>query len=98
MRRVTGLLIVALCACGNITRKQDDAGTQKDDAPPDTKMIDAGVDMMMLVPTEAREILPGGSRMQSTTYTMDCQLGHFVQQIKASGATYTLEGNAAVKP
>jgi hypothetical protein len=96
------LLLVCLAACGNITRKQDDAGV----APDDTRRIDApGIldDAMTdatppLPPSEARELGPGGTRMTGATYTFDVQLGHGTAQVKASGTTYSIEGNTGVKP
>ena len=47
---------------------------------------------------EAREFVSGGARMSSTTYTFDVQVGHAVQQGKASGATYQFQASPAVKP
>ena len=92
------VLLVCLAACGNITRKNDgDAGVRDDAKLIDASMItDAGVDAPLAV-TPARELLPGGVRMNGSTYTMEAQLGHPIEQKKATGATYTIQGNAAVK-
>lgn len=85
--------VLLLCvACGNITRKADDAGVQKDapsiDAPsPDAQMVG-----------QSREIVSGAGRASSATYQLDMEVGHAIQQKKTSSATYTLEGNASVKP
>lgn len=91
------VLLLALAACGNITRKTgDDAGIREDAGP-----ADAGVDAPMIdapPPTPAREVVGGAGRMTGTTYTLDVEVGHPISQNKASGATYTIEGNAAVKP
>jgi len=94
-------LMLCVAACGNITRKQDDAGVKDDakmiDAP--IQVTDAGIDTPPPPPpTESREIVTGGVRMQGTTYTFDVEVGHPSQQSKVTGATYTFEGNAAVKP
>jgi hypothetical protein len=95
------VLLVCVSACGNITRKQDDAGVTPDDG----RLIDAAVatDAMTdaapaLPPSEAREIVPGGARMTGPTYTFDVQLGHGTAQVKSSGSTYSIEGNTGVKP
>jgi hypothetical protein len=106
MDRLGGaLLLIAIAAggCGNITRKQDDAGVRDDSRPIDSSvlidaMLDGPPDAEMLAPTEAREITPGGMRMTSATFTFDVQLGHPMAQQKATGSTYTIEGNTAVKP
>ena len=91
-------LMLCVAACGNITRKQDDAGVKdakEIDAPGDGP-TDASIDGRP--PTESREIVTGGTQMQGTTYTFDVQVGHPFQQSQATGSTYTFEGNAAVKP
>jgi hypothetical protein len=102
MKRWVAVLIV-VAACGNITRKQDDAGV-KDDG----KVIDAAIDSNNIIPadaspdapppSESREVVNGAGSLQGTTYTMDVQVGHPIQQETASGTTYTMESNAAVKP
>jgi hypothetical protein len=103
MVRCSALIVVfCVAACGNISRKQDDAGVLDDgrvtDAP-DASLLDAGVDAMMVIPpTEARELVPGGVRMQGTTYRFDVQFGHGLQQHKATGTTYSIEGNTGIKP
>jgi hypothetical protein len=100
MMRLVLLVIVCVAACGNITRKQDDAGI-RDDAKIDATMmiVDAAIDAPPpLPPTESREIVNGAGRLTGATFTMDVQIGHGVSQVRASGATFTIEGNAAVKP
>lgn len=100
MARLTALLL-AIAACGNISRKQEDGGV-RDDA----RMADASVpadgaatpDAPVAPPTESREITGGGARMTGATYTLDVQIGHGLPQNKATGATYQIEGNAGVKP
>lgn len=96
MTRLWLLLIVCLTACGNITRKQEDGGVVKDDAGIDAKMDDASIDAPP--PKESHEVVSGGARMSGATYTFEVQLGHPIQQSAATGPTYTMEGNAAVKP
>ena len=100
-RTIGGVLLLLVAACGNISRKGDDAGI-RDDAPIDATMIDAT--MIDATPvdappaTPAREIVGGAGRLTGATYMLDVEVGHSFSQNKASGATYTIEGNAAVKP
>lgn len=92
MVRWIALILWCAAACGSIS--------------PSTPH-DAGIDMAVDSPSppiippplrEAREFVGGGARMTGGAYTFDIQIGHAMQQGKASGATYKLEGNAAVKP
>jgi hypothetical protein len=84
MARIACLLLICVAAgCGDVTRP----GTG-DGGPPDANP-GAGA---------AREIVGGAGRVTGATYTLDVQVGHPVSQEPASGATYTIEGNAAVKP
>lgn len=94
-------LLLCVAACGNISRKGDDGGVIRDDAGPSDAMVDAKPDAPPIdapPPTESREVVNGGGTISGTTYTMDVQVGHPIQQSQISGATYKLEGNAAVKP
>src|SRR5882672_9008702 len=107
MRRLVCLFIVVAAGCGNITRKADDGGPR--DAPPTTDatdapkpLIDAGsgarpLDAFVVAP-QSREIVSGGATMSGATYSMDVQVGNAIWQAPVAGATYTLEGNASVKP
>jgi hypothetical protein len=101
MRRMTSLLtLYAFAACGPWTRPghggPDDA--QHDDATvPDAP--DAAVDPPeQPPPTPSRDLVGGAGRLSSATYTFDIEIGHPVSQQPASGATYTIQGNAAIKP
>jgi hypothetical protein len=81
----------AVAACGMTARPFDDGGLN----------ADAGVDRdaePQLPPTPARELVGVAGRVAGPTYTLDVELGHPVSQQPASGATHTLEGNAAIKP
>jgi hypothetical protein len=49
-------------------------------------------------PSESREVVNGAGSLIGTTYTMDVQIGHPIQQDTMTGTTYTMESNAAVKP
>jgi hypothetical protein len=99
MMRLGLVAIVCLAACGNITRKQDDAGVRDDTRIDTMMMVDAGIDAPpALPPTESREIVNGAGRLTGATFTLDVQIGHGISQERASGATFTIEGNAAVKP
>ena len=86
--------LLAAAACGNISRNgpYDAGATEPPTLPPDAALPDAAV------LHEAREFTSGGARMSSATYTFDVQIGHPVQQIRATGPTYQLESSAAVKP
>jgi hypothetical protein len=96
MRRLTCALLLcgAIAACGSTTRPIDDGdGGLPPDA--DTREFDAEP---QLPPTPSRELVGGAGRLQGATYTLDVEIGHPVSQQPASGATYTIEGNAAIKP
>ena len=96
MKRYWAALLFALGACGEVSREAPDASSP--DAPGDDAGIDAPPDPPPPPPPEAREVMNGGGRLTSSSYTLDIQIGHGVQQTKAVGTTYTLEGNAAVTP
>jgi hypothetical protein len=89
MVRLIALVLFVAAACGNINRKDPyDAGVSEPPPPlPDAAQLH-----------EAREFVSGGARMSSATYTFDVQVGHAVQQGKASGATYQFQASPAVKP
>jgi len=99
MTRTVLVLLLMAAACGNITRKGgDDGGLPPDDAPLDAA-IDAPPDMPPPPPpTEAREIVNGAGRLTGATFTLEVQVGHGFSQNTASGPTYTIQGNTAVKP
>lgn len=89
------LVVLMFCvACGNISREADDAGVTKDAPMPDAPMPDAAV----LLPSPPREFVSGAARVTGPTYKFDVEIGHPIMQLKMNGATYKLEGNAAVKP
>ena len=107
MGRVTSLLtLVALAACGNVSRRG--GGGAPDDAQQyDAAVIDApdaavdappDVQEVQPPPTASRDLISGAGRLSSATYTFDVEIGHPVSQQPASGATYTIQGNAAIKP
>jgi hypothetical protein len=96
MKRI--LLLLALAACSDITRETPDAPLPTADSSIDASVSIDAPDPPPPPLREAREIVSGGGRLTGTTYTLDVQIGHGVQQNKATGATYTFEGNAAVKP
>lgn len=79
------LLICAAIGCGDVTRP----GTGGDAGPPDAGPQGA---------TPAREVVGGAGRVTGATYTLDVEIGHPVSQEPASGNTYTIEGNTAIKP
>ena len=84
------MMIFLATACGNITRKADDGGVTPKDG---------GIDAMVDAPVgQSREIVSGAKHMSGATYQLDVEVGHPVSQRKITGATYTLEGNASVKP
>ena len=101
MRGALLVLAVAAAGCGNITRKSDDGGVRDDGRVIDARVIDAGMNdgpPADAAVTPSSEIVSGAGRATSSTYTIDVQIGHPVGHKPVSGATYKLEGNAAVKP
>jgi hypothetical protein len=84
------LLVVA--GCGSVKRPFDDAAI----APLDAEEIDAPV--VQTPPTPARELVNAAGRLTGATFTFDIEIGHPIGQQLVSGVTYTLQGNAAVKP
>ena len=96
MRMTSLLILVALVACGPVTRPGHGA---PDDAPTDTAVPDVPPDIPeQPPPTPSRDLVGGAGRLSSATYTFDIEIGHPISQQPASGATYTIEGNAAIKP
>ncbi|HWO25543.1 MAG TPA: hypothetical protein VNO30_42680 [Kofleriaceae bacterium] len=93
-------LMLCVAACGNVSREQEDAGVRDDAKVVDAAVNNGPMDAPTVAPPphESREIVTGGVRMQGSTYMFDVQVGHPYQQSKATGSTYTFEGNAAVKP
>jgi hypothetical protein len=89
MLRSFVVLILFATACGNITRKSNDAGVPIDGQP--DALVDAPVG-------QSREIVSGAKHLSGATYQFDVEIGHSVSQRKITGPTYTLEGNASVKP
>ncbi len=93
MTRIACLLLCVAAGCGNVSRPFADANG--DDQQFDAADFDAAPQPP---PTPSREVVGGAQRMSSGTYTFDVEIGHPVSQQPASGPTYTIEGNAAVKP
>ena len=94
-RILCSLAACALVACGSVKRPFDDANGGLIDARIDGGMVDAPPQPP---PTPSREIITGGGRVTGPTYTLDVEVGQPIDQRPASGPTYTMEGNAAVKP
>jgi hypothetical protein len=99
-RLIRLLTLFALAACGNVTRPghggtPDDA-QQDDAAVPDAP--DAAVPEVQPAPTPSRDFVGGAARLSSATYTFEIEIGHPISQQPATGATYTIQGNAAIKP
>lgn len=94
MLRITCLLCAGvLGACGPASRPFDDAGVQVSiDAPIDTPIV------VQLAPTPGRELVNGAGRASSASYVMDIELGESIGQRPITGATFRLEGNAAISP
>jgi hypothetical protein len=97
MVRLIMWALLCVAACGNVSRGQDDAGMVYDAAidtpsPPS----DAAQDAAPL--KEARELVSGGARTMSATYTLDVEVGHGAQQGRSTSPSYKLEGNTAVRP
>lgn len=93
MLRITCLLCVGvLGACGPASRPfDDDSGVQVPiDAPIDTPI--------QIAPTPGRELVNVAGRATSASYVMDVEIGEPIGQGRITGATYRLEGNAAISP
>jgi hypothetical protein len=93
-------LLCALAACGSASRPFDDANNGPPDAnngPPDANS-DVPDAMPQTAATPSREIVNGAGRVSGATYTFDVEIGQPLGQQPVTGSTYTLEGNAAVKP
>lgn len=74
-----------------------DAGV--DDGPVTDGPVDAPIDAPPPPPpAKGQEMVTGAGRVTSATYQMDVQVGNFHAQSKATSATFTIEGNATVKP
>ncbi len=98
MARIACLLLLCVAACGSTSRPFTDGGEPPEDggvhdAAPDGPPADATPP-----PGEAREIISGGGRATSTTYTLEVEIGHPHSQAPSTSATYTIEGNTAIKP
>lgn len=103
VRMTTLLALCALCACGPIGRPDHGNGDTPYDAMIDTAVYDAPPDMPpdtppQPPPTPSRELVGGVARMSSARYTLDVEIGHAFSQLPAESATYTIQGNAAIKP
>lgn len=94
MLRFTCLLCAGvLGACGPASRPFDDPGVQPPiDAPIDTPTV------IQLPPTPGRELVNGAGRASSASYVMEVEVGESIGQEQINGATYRLEGNAAISP
>lgn len=91
-------LLLAAAACGDNKARRDDAGVPRDageDAHPDDA---APPDATAIPAYPSREIMSAGGRVTGGTMTMDVQLGHPIDQRKATSGSTAVEGNAAVKP
>jgi hypothetical protein len=87
VRLVLSVLLVT--ACGSVSRPFDDAGVPASEG---------GIDAAPLPPTPSRELVNGAGRLKGATFTLDVEVGHAFGQQKATGPTYRIEGNTAVKP
>jgi hypothetical protein len=95
MLRITCLLCAGvLGACGPASRPfDDDSGVKPPiDAPIDTPIV------VQLPPTPGRELVNGAGRASSASYVMEVEVGESIGQRQITGATYRLEGNAAISP
>jgi hypothetical protein len=97
MRLVTCALFCAALGCGK-SNKLDDAGGGIDASTIDGNVaIDAGVpDANQALP--AYEITGAAARVTGSKHAADVQIGHPIDQTRATGTGHAAEGNAAVKP
>lgn len=91
--------LLSLAACGNIARKQRDAGNQPPGDAPLTHDTGAGSDsgVVQLPPTPAREVISGGGHMHGATYSLDVEIGVPMAPQKMTGAVHTMQPNTAVQ-
>ena len=98
-RTLIPIFCMALAACGNISRKQRDAGNQPDDSAMNGDGTMAGSDAMVVqvAPTPAREVVSGAGHMSSTTYKLDVEIGVPFTPQPMTGAVHTMQANTAVE-
>lgn len=92
-----------MCVAGVCTRDP----SLPEDARRDGGVGDGGTDAPVDAPIDAppppppakgQEMVTGAGRLTGSTYQLDVQVGNFHAQSKATSATFTIEGNATVKP
>ncbi|HUQ05381.1 MAG TPA: hypothetical protein VM261_22920 [Kofleriaceae bacterium] len=97
MRRLALLLVAGFAAgcASSSTGTGDDA--RRDDAAAD---LDAGIDAPVDAPAArpGREVVSSGGRIRAGSITMDVEIGHPVEQSKATAGSITLRGAAVVNP
>ncbi len=96
---VAGWLLTALlCGIGCATSKSgDDAGPAGDaggttDA---SRQPDAGAGAPV---PPGQEVVSGAGRLQGGSIVMEAEVGHWMDQTRASAGTRTVEGAAVIKP
>jgi hypothetical protein len=63
--------------------------------------MDAPIDaptVVQLAPTPGRELVNSAGRATSASYVMEVEVGESIGQEQLTGATYRLDGNAAISP
>ena len=97
IREFAIVLMLAAAGCGGSVASPD-AATQ--DAGPDaTPVVDAAVDAMPEgPPATGMDLTSAGGRATGGSYTLDFEIGHPLDQGKASGGSFVIEGGAAVNP
>jgi len=92
------VLVLAAAGCGGSVASPD-AATQDAGPEPDATVVDATVDAMPEgPPATGMDITSAGGRAIGGNYTLDFEIGHPLDQGKAAGGTFVIEGGAAVKP
>ena len=83
--RIVCLLVIVVTGCGPVKRPFDDAAAPDAAVPATT-------------PTPAWALVNAAGRLTGTTFTFEVEIGHPIGQQSVKSATYTLQGNVAVKP
>lgn len=87
------------CSSTNVcTRNPGTPDDAAHDAPLGDGGIDAPGDAPLPPPATGQELVTGAGRLTGATFQLDVQIGNFHAQSRATSTTFTLEGNATVKP
>lgn len=94
MKRAVFVMMMLSSGCGVVNPDAFDATPA--DGPVDAS-VDASVDARP-PPPPGQELTAGGGRITSTTYTLEVQLGHGLEQRASQGTSFHLESSTVIKP